>query len=189
MRILIVPNPRDLIYDHAVFPQRSYGSFGLEVGHPTNRAVLKSHIAAFSERSLCPIPARSSSTMCNSPLAPSTSCFIYGKRSFKRGLHPRLETQRALRAQGILWLTPLGISWISEGTCTTPCNQNLTDSRHSSFYPLFPTPKAYSADINLDVSHSELLKLEQPPDILVLPSALGKFHKVCRLVQHIWIGH
>lgn len=39
LRILIVPNPRDLIYDHAVFPQRSYGSFGLEVGYTTNRAV------------------------------------------------------------------------------------------------------------------------------------------------------
>ena len=189
MRILIVPNPRDLIYGHAVFPQGSYWSFGLEVGCPTHRTVSKSHIAASSERSLCPIPARSSSTMCNSPLAPSTSCFIYEKRSFKRGPSLRLETQRALRTQGILWLTLSGISWISEGTYTTPCDQNLTDSRHSSFYPLFPTPKAYSADINLDVSHSELLKLEQPPDVLILPSALGKFQKVCQPVQRIWIGH
>jgi len=172
-----VPNPRDLIYDHAVFPQRSYGSFGLEVGRLTNRAVLKTHIPAFSERSPCPIPARSFSTMYNSPLAPSMSCFIYGKRSSKRGPNLRLETQRALRAQGIHWLTLLGISWISEGTYTTPCDQNLTDSHHSSFYPLFPTPKAYSADVNLDVSHSELLKLEQSPDVLILPSALGKFHK------------
>jgi hypothetical protein len=151
--------------------------------------VLKSHIAAFSELSPCPIPARSSSTMCNSPLAPSTYCFIYGKRSFKRGPSLPLETQRALRAQGILWLTPLGISWISEGTYTIPCDQTLTDSRQSSFYPLFPTPKAYSADINLDVSHSELLKLEQPPDVLILPSALGKFHKVSLPVQRIWIGY
>jgi len=189
LRILIVPNPRDLIYDHAVFPQRSYGSFGLEVGRPTNTAVIKSHIPVFSERSSCPIPARSSSRTCNSPLAPSTYCFIYGNQSFKRGPSLCPETQRALRAQGILWPTPLGISWISEGTYTTAFNQNLTDSRQSSFYPLFPTPKAYSADTNLDVSHSELLKLEEPPDVLVLPSALGKFHKVSLPVQHMWIRY
>ena len=41
LHIVIVPNPRDLIYDHAVFPQRSFGSFGLEVCPPTNYAVLK----------------------------------------------------------------------------------------------------------------------------------------------------
>lgn len=189
MRILIVPNPRDLIYDHAVFPQRSYGSFGLEVGR-TNRAVLNPHISAFSEPSPCLIPARSSLKTCNSPLAPSTSCFIYGERSFQRGQSLRLETQRALRAQGILWLTLLGISWISEGTYTPTCDQTLlTLARQSSFYPLFPTPSAYSADVNLDVSHSELLKLEEPPDVLVLPSALGKFHKASFPVQRTCIGY
>ena len=189
MRILIVPNPRDLIYDHAVFPQRSYGSFGLEVGRSSNCAMLTFHIPIFSERSLCPIPVRSSSTACDSPLAPSTSCFIYGKWSFKRGPSLRLEMQRALRAPGILWLTLLGISWISEGTYISAWDQSLTDSRQPSFYPLFPTPKPYSADINLDVSHSELLKLEEPPDVLVLPSALGKFHKVSLPAQRTWIGY
>ena len=67
--------------------------------------------------------------------------------------------------------------------------ENLADCRQSSFYPLFPTPKAYSADVNLDVSHSELLKLEEAPDVLVLPSALGKFHKVSLPAQRKWIKY
>ncbi|CAG7854041.1 DNA polymerase alpha subunit B [Serendipita indica DSM 11827] len=48
-----------------------------------------------------------------------------------------------------------------------------------SFYPLFPAEPELHADVNLDVSHSELLKLEDvAPDVLILPSNLGKFHKV-----------
>jgi hypothetical protein len=152
---------------------------------------VKNSCYVLSERQLYQALARSSSTMRNSPLAPSTYCFIYGKRSFKRRLSPRLETQRALRAQGILWPTPSGISWTSEGVCTTACSQNLTNSPQPSFYPLFPTPKAFSADVNLDVSHSELLKLEEAPDVLILPSTLGKFHKVSTglSVRRTWIGY
>ncbi|KIM32000.1 hypothetical protein M408DRAFT_64337 [Serendipita vermifera MAFF 305830] len=45
-----------------------------------------------------------------------------------------------------------------------------------SFYPLFP---AYPADVNLDVSHSEMLRLDNlSPDVLILPSRLKQFHKV-----------
>ena len=77
-----------------------------------------------------------------------------------------------------------GIYWIRGGAYTIACG-SLADSRQSSFYPLFPTPKAYSADVNFDVSHSELLKLEEAPDVLVLPSVLGKFHKVSTVPPHM----
>lgn len=186
LRILIVPNPRDLIYDHVVFPQRSYGSFGLEVGRPLI-AVAKSDIAAFSEPSPYPIHAHSFSTTCDSLHARSTYCAIYGKQSFKRRQSSRLETQRAWRAQGIPSRTLFGRYWISGGMHTITPGPNLVDCRQSSFYPLFPTPKAYSADVNLDVSHSELLRLEEAPDVLVLPSVLGKFHKVSLAVKRKWM--
>jgi len=104
-------------------------------------ALCQNSFAPFSERSLYLILARLSSTVCNSPLAPSTFCFIYGKRSFKRGPSLPLETQRALRAQEILWLMPLGIYWISGGTYTTARGQYLTDSRHLVSIPSFPPPR------------------------------------------------
>ncbi|KIJ54843.1 hypothetical protein M422DRAFT_200787 [Sphaerobolus stellatus SS14] len=47
-----------------------------------------------------------------------------------------------------------------------------------SFYPLFPVPVELSADVNLDVSHSEFLHLSEPaPDVLILPSILRQFTK------------
>lgn len=67
---------------------------------------------------------------------------------------------------------------------------NLLTSE-SSFYPIFPVPLELSSDVNLDVSHSEHLKLGgSAPDILVLPSILRQFSKVCYVTapntQLIW---
>ncbi|WVO16943.1 hypothetical protein L204_104629 [Cryptococcus depauperatus] len=47
-----------------------------------------------------------------------------------------------------------------------------------SFYPLFPPPEDLAEDVNLDVTHYSLLKLEQAPDILIFPSKLNKFSKI-----------
>ncbi|WVR05995.1 hypothetical protein IAU60_003023 [Kwoniella sp. DSM 27419] len=48
-----------------------------------------------------------------------------------------------------------------------------------SFYPIFPAPEAHAAEINLDVTHYPLLKMEGPaPDVLVLPSKLKHFSKI-----------
>ena len=53
----------------------------------------------------------------------------------------------------------------------------------ASFYPLFPVPADLSADVNLDVSHSDGLRLDpgseqHAPDVLLLPSKLKQFTKV-----------
>ena len=61
----------------------------------------------------------------------------------------------------------------------------------NSFYPIFPVPQSISYEVNLDVSHSGLLKLGRydgvnstfAPDLLVLPSRLKQFSKVCLLCQ------
>ncbi|KAK8866041.1 hypothetical protein IAR55_001192 [Kwoniella newhampshirensis] len=48
-----------------------------------------------------------------------------------------------------------------------------------NFYPIFPPPEIHTADINLDVTHYPLLKMDGPaPDILILPSKLRHFSKI-----------
>jgi hypothetical protein len=55
---------------------------------------------------------------------------------------------------------------------------------------MYPVPSEASADVNLDLTHLDLLKLESSPDILILPSNLGKFAKVRPvppLLIHFWL--
>ncbi|WVQ97259.1 hypothetical protein IAU59_004370 [Kwoniella sp. CBS 9459] len=48
-----------------------------------------------------------------------------------------------------------------------------------SFYPIFPPPEQHAAEVNLDVTHYPLLKMDGPaPDILILPSKLKHFSKI-----------
>jgi DNA polymerase alpha subunit B len=48
-----------------------------------------------------------------------------------------------------------------------------------NFYPIFPPPEAHSSEVNLDVTHFGLLKMDGPqPDLLILPSKLKHFSKV-----------
>ncbi|KAF9236510.1 DNA polymerase alpha/epsilon subunit B-domain-containing protein [Melanogaster broomeanus] len=59
--------------------------------------------------------------------------------------------------------------------------RNIMQQR--SFYPLFPVPFDLAHEVNLDVTHSEGLRLvenedESVPDVLVLPSRLKQFSKV-----------
>jgi len=46
------------------------------------------------------------------------------------------------------------------------------------FYPIYPVPDDFVQDVNLDLTHLDLLNLETSPDILVMPSNLAKFAKV-----------
>jgi len=67
-------------------------------------------------------------------------------------------------------------------------NQEVKDSmaglvRHvlgqRSFYPIFPPPEPHASEVNLDVTHYPLLKMDGPaPDVLILPSKLKHFSKV-----------
>lgn len=48
-----------------------------------------------------------------------------------------------------------------------------------NFYPIFPPTEAHAGDVNLDVTHFPLLKMDGPqPDLLILPSKLKHFSKV-----------
>lgn len=58
-------------------------------------------------------------------------------------------------------------------------------SPYSSFYPLFPVPPDVTHEVNLSVTHLGGLNLtddnkDYAPDVLVLPSRLKQFSKVCR---------
>ncbi|KXN88118.1 DNA polymerase alpha subunit B [Leucoagaricus sp. SymC.cos] len=51
-----------------------------------------------------------------------------------------------------------------------------------NFYPIFPSPQELAHEVNLDISHSNSLKLvdeasSSPPDVLILPSKLKQFVK------------
>lgn len=51
-----------------------------------------------------------------------------------------------------------------------------------SFYPIFPPPLAHATEVNLDVTHHSLLRLDDAaPDILILPSKLKHFSKASRV--------
>ncbi|KAF8517371.1 DNA polymerase alpha/epsilon subunit B-domain-containing protein [Hysterangium stoloniferum] len=74
---------------------------------------------------------------------------------------------------------------VSNGIATQPAPSDAMANlcRHvleqRSFYPVFPVPLELSSDVNLDVSHSEHLKLgESAPDVLLLPSILRQFSKI-----------
>ena len=59
------------------------------------------------------------------------------------------------------------------------CNQYLA----YSFYPLFPVPQDLAQEVNLDMSHSDGLKMvddesDYAPDVMILPSKLKQFFKV-----------
>ncbi|KAG8214743.1 DNA polymerase alpha subunit B [Butyriboletus roseoflavus] len=74
----------------------------------------------------------------------------------------------------------------------TPTSELATDGmsilarnmlQQRSFYPIFPTPFDVAHEVNLDVTHSEEIKLvesedECAPDVLVFPSRLKQFSKV-----------
>jgi len=48
-----------------------------------------------------------------------------------------------------------------------------------TFYPIFPPPEPHAGEVNLDVTHHPLLKMDGPaPDVLIIPSKLKHFSKV-----------
>jgi len=69
---------------------------------------------------------------------------------------------------------------LSDDTMANLCRHLL---QQRSFYPLFPVPQDLSQEVNLDISHSDGLRmvdddeLDYAPDVLILPSKLKQFSK------------
>lgn len=75
----------------------------------------------------------------------------------------------------------------ASGGSSSPAHSEVKDPmaalvRHvlgqRTFYPLFPVPEAHAQEVNLDVTHFGMLRMESAPDVLVLPSRLKHFSKV-----------
>lgn len=59
-----------------------------------------------------------------------------------------------------------------------------------SFYPLFPAPTDVSHEVNLDISHSDGLRMMDvdntyAPDVLIVPSRLKEFSKVSKSISRL----
>ncbi|CAG8687270.1 15540_t:CDS:2, partial [Acaulospora colombiana] len=135
MTVLIIPSPRDLISNHAVFPQAPL--------HMTSERILF-------------LPNPCTFTIDHVRFAASSVDILFHLQS--QLLRKRVvPTEPAAKPDMMQILS----------SC-------ILEQR--SFYPLFPS---YPQDVNLDISHSELLKIEAvAPDVLILPSNLKQFHKV-----------
>lgn len=63
--------------------------------------------------------------------------------------------------------------------CRIACTKHHQLTQYfASFYPIFPVPADLSSEVNLDVTHSDGLRLTEAPDVLILPSRLRHFSKV-----------
>uniref|UniRef100_A0A0W0G7Z2 DNA polymerase alpha subunit B n=1 Tax=Moniliophthora roreri TaxID=221103 RepID=A0A0W0G7Z2_MONRR len=151
--VIIIPSMEDLISSHAVFPQRE---FGLEVTGADPRIHLLPNPTQFS---------------INGVTFASTSVDVL--------FHLRKE-EVLKRGEDVDPITPV----IPEDTGSDPMGnlcRHLLQQR--SFYPIFPVPLEVSSEVNLDVTHSEGVKMNEDeendyaPDVLILPSKFKQFTK------------
>ncbi|KAK7056975.1 DNA-directed DNA polymerase alpha subunit pol12 [Paramarasmius palmivorus] len=150
---ILVPSVQDIISSHAVFPQRE---FGLEV----TRADPRIH--------LVPNPAKFS---INGVTFASTSVDVL--------FHLRKE-EIVKRGEEVDSVAPVIAEDTGSDSMANLC-RNLLQQR--SFYPIFPVPPEVSSEVNLDVTHSEGVKMvedednDYAPDVLILPSKFKQFTK------------
>ncbi|KAI0770357.1 DNA polymerase alpha, subunit B [Fomes fomentarius] len=164
--VLLVPSVRDILSDHAVFPQ----------------CELSRTLCNDSRIHLLPNPARF--TINGVHIAVSSVDVLFHLR--KEELFKRAAEVEPLTTP----VDPAG---------QTPSDAMANLCRHilqqRSFYPIFPVPLDLAHEVNLDVTHSDLLNLgpsddeedesmSDPskarcaPDVLVIPSRLKQFSKV-----------
>ncbi|TBU48523.1 DNA polymerase alpha, subunit B [Dichomitus squalens] len=166
--VLLLPSTRDIVSDHAVFPQPE----------------LSGMLCTDSRICLLPNPARF--TVNGLHFAASSVDVLFHLRKeefFKRAAE----------------IEPLAGPADPEGQAPSDGMANLC--RHvlqqRSFYPIFPVPLDLAHEINLDVTHSDLLHLVPQdedaedaegavdpsrarcaPDVLIVPSRLKHFSKI-----------
>ncbi|KAK1234537.1 DNA-directed DNA polymerase alpha subunit pol12 [Marasmius sp. AFHP31] len=149
---VLIPNVKDLISSHAVYPQ-------CEMGPEVTKHDSRIH--------LVPNPTRF-----------SINGVSFGATSVDTLFHLRKEevTKRGEEVESIPPQTPEDTGADSMGNL---CRHLL---QQRSFYPVFPVPSELSGEINLDVTHSAGLKLdvdaeEYAPDVLIFPSKFKQFSK------------
>ncbi|KAF8158218.1 DNA polymerase alpha/epsilon subunit B-domain-containing protein [Crassisporium funariophilum] len=156
--VLLVPSVRDLVSNHAAFPQPE----------------LNAELFNFNPRiHLLPNPARFMINDIAFAISSVDTLFHLRKELyFKRGVD----------------VEPLPL-----GPDDLPNDAMANLSRHllqqRSFYPIFPVPQDLSHEVNLDVTHSDGLRmvdegdLDYAPDVMILPSRLKQFSKHFKVVH------
>ncbi|KAJ3788328.1 DNA polymerase alpha/epsilon subunit B-domain-containing protein [Lentinula aff. detonsa] len=150
--VILIPSVRDLISTHAVYPQCEF-----------SRLVTKSD----PRIQLVPNPCKF-----------SINDITFGATSVDVLFHLQKEKvlKRGQEVDSVVSLSP-------EDTGVDPL---ANDCRHllqqRSFYPVFPVPFDLCSEVNLDVTHSPGLRLDDEmedvaPDVLILPSRLRQFCK------------
>ncbi|KAJ4000431.1 DNA polymerase alpha/epsilon subunit B-domain-containing protein [Lentinula boryana] len=150
--VILVPSVRDLISTHAVYPQCEF-----------SRLVTK------SDPRIQLVP---------NPCTFSINDITFGATSVDVLFHLQKEKvlKRGQEVDSVVSLSP-------EDSGVDPL---ANDCRHllqqRSFYPVFPVPFDLCSEVNLDVTHSPGLRLDDEmedvaPDVLILPSRLRQFCK------------
>ncbi|KAL6302805.1 DNA polymerase alpha, subunit B [Sparassis latifolia] len=151
--VLIVPSVRDIISDHAVFPQSELGF----------------EFSGDPRMHLLPNPCQF-----------TLNDLSFGVSSVDVIFHLRKE-EFFKRAQEVESISSQGDTTQAGDPMTNTCRHLL---QQRSFYPIFPVPFDLSHEVNLDITHSEALKLAgldsaaSAPDVLITPSRLKHFSKV-----------
>ncbi|KAJ7712429.1 DNA polymerase alpha/epsilon subunit B-domain-containing protein [Mycena metata] len=153
---LLVPSVRDLVSDHAVFPQ----------------CELPADVARGDARiRLIPNPARFSLNGTTFAATSADVLFHIRKGEFVK------------RGEEVESTPPMSPEDTGSDPMANVCRHLL---QQRSFYPVFPVPLELAAEVVLDVSHSDGLRLgggdeegapECAPDVLIVPSRLKQFTK------------
>ncbi|KAK0201753.1 DNA polymerase alpha subunit B [Desarmillaria ectypa] len=150
---ILVPSVRDLVSFHAVYPQCE---FSPEVSNGDSRIHLLPNPAQFSINNI-----------------------KFAVTSVDVLFHLRKE-ELLKRGEEIDSTVPSSPEDTGTDSMANTCRHVL---QQRSFYPLYPVPQELAHEVNLDVTHSPLLRLGESddgnvaPDVLIIPSRLKHFSK------------
>ncbi|KAF8349223.1 DNA polymerase alpha/epsilon subunit B-domain-containing protein [Amanita rubescens] len=158
--VLLLPSVRDLLSDHAVYPQSEHPE-ELTGGHPRIR--------------LLPNPARF-----------TINGISFGVTSVDVLFHLKRE-EFVKRGEEADPISPTSAEDTGSDVMGNLCRHLL---QQRSFYPLFPVPTDVSHEVNLDISHSDGLRMTNAdntyaPDVLIVPSKLKEFSKMVHSTRAI----
>ncbi|KAF9454852.1 alpha DNA polymerase [Macrolepiota fuliginosa MF-IS2] len=150
---ILLPGVRDLVSNHAVYPQSE---------------LMPDLVKNDPRIHLVPNPARF-----------KINDILFGVCSVDVLFHLRRE-ELVKAGREVDPVMPVHEDDVGTDAMAALCRHLL---QQRSFYPIFPTPHELAHEVNLDVSHSDGLKLvdegdPSPPDVLVLPSKLKHFIKM-----------
>ncbi|KAJ7829053.1 DNA polymerase alpha/epsilon subunit B-domain-containing protein [Mycena leptocephala] len=153
---LIVPSVRDLVSDHAVFPQS-------ELSADVTRGDPRIH--------LLPNPAWF--TLNDVTFAATSADVLFHIR----------KGEFVKRGEEVDPTTPMSAEDTGSDPMANVCRHLL---QQRSFYPVFPVPLELTSEVVLDITHTERLRLgggdsgdapECAPDVLIVPSRFKQFTK------------